>query len=61
MTPEQNLLLISVIAGYGLLALVVGYAIGSARTFASLGFGSEGLGEIFRTMRPWFGSRRHFR
>lgn len=40
----------------GGVCLVVGYYAGSARTYASLGYGSESLGGILSTLRPWFGS-----
>jgi len=38
-------------------ALAVGYYAGSARTYASLGYGSETYRQIFATLQPCFGLR----
>lgn len=45
------------VLGYGGVATFCGYCFGSMRTFASLGYGSETIRAVLRTMRPWFGNR----
>jgi len=44
-----------VVAGHTVGCLLVGYLIGSARTFASLSYVAEGLGESLKTMLPFYG------
>lgn len=66
MTEPQAILAV-VVGAYGVLALTVGYLIGSMRTFASLGYQIEPLSNAWRTMLPFYGepgwlrSRRHNR
>ena len=50
MTPKD--LLLTAIVGYGIICFLVGYGAGSMRTFASLGYGSERLHTILRTLFP---------
>lgn len=53
MTPEQAL--IGAIVLSTVTNIAVGYWVGSSRTFASLGYGSEPAASIWSTLRPCYG------
>lgn len=54
MTPHDAL--VGAIALGTITNLAVGYWAGSARTFASLGYGSENMGMIWSTLLPCYGN-----
>ena len=58
MSPELQLFTAAVVA-FGVVCFLVGYGVGGQRVFGFLGYGSESLGTVFKTMLPNFGRRFH--
>lgn len=49
---------LAAVAAFGVVCFLVGYGVGGQRVFNFLGYGSESLLGVFRTMLPNFGRRR---